>query len=149
MKKRRNIYNPASSEPFKLSRSNVDLFLQCPRCFYLDRKLGISHPSGVPFTLNNAVDLLLKKEFDQYRDSKSVHPYIKDQSLGSDLTVKFGVRPDSMIVLRSVIFSGLSPNFKYRAMTDAVEELGSTASIKNMFIGFQQHLYQQIRVACP
>lgn len=38
-------------------------------------------------------------------------------------------------------------NIKYRAMTDAVAELGSTASIKNMFIGFQQHLYKQVRVA--
>lgn len=38
-------------------------------------------------------------------------------------------------------------NIKYRAMTDAVAELGSTTSIKNMFIGFQQHLYKQIRAA--
>jgi len=36
---------------------------------------------------------------------------------------------------------------KYRGMTDAVAELGSTTSIKNMFIGFQQHLYKQVRVA--
>lgn len=38
-------------------------------------------------------------------------------------------------------------NIKYRAMTDAVTELGSTTSIKDMFIGFQQHLYKQIRIA--
>jgi hypothetical protein len=65
------------SEPFKLSRSKIDMFLQCPRCFYLDRKLGIPQPSGAPFTLNNAVDALLKKEFDIYRQKNEVHPFIK------------------------------------------------------------------------
>jgi hypothetical protein len=50
------------------------LFLQCPLCFYLDRRLGISRPSGAPFTLNNAVDALLKREFDLYRSQGVPHP---------------------------------------------------------------------------
>ncbi len=60
----RGIYAPDSGEPFKLSRSKIDLFLQCPRCFYLDRRQGISRPSGFPFNLNSAVDTLLKKDED-------------------------------------------------------------------------------------
>ena len=75
MAKTKILFNPNSSEPMPLSRAKIDLFLQCPRCFYLDRKLGISKPSGAPYTLNNAVDTLLKKEFDIHRQNKSLHPF--------------------------------------------------------------------------
>jgi hypothetical protein len=73
----RNIFSPNSEEPFKLSRSKLDLFLQCPRCFYLDRRLGVGQPSGPPFTLNNAVDTLLKREFDACRRAGKQHPLMK------------------------------------------------------------------------
>lgn len=73
----RNIYNPASSEPFRLSRSKIDLYLNCPRCFYLDRRLGIAQPPGYPFLLNSAVDELLKKEFDLHRAAGTPHPLMK------------------------------------------------------------------------
>lgn len=69
-----NRYDPASRSPFKLSRSKLDLFLGCPRCFYLDRRLGIGRPAGPPFTLNSAVDRLLKKEFDLHRAARTRHP---------------------------------------------------------------------------
>jgi len=62
---------------FKLSRSKIDLFLECPRCFYLDRKLGVARPRGFPFTLNSAVDHLLKKEFDIHRAKGEAHPLMK------------------------------------------------------------------------
>ena len=54
----------------KLSRSKVESFLNCKRCFFIDRKLGIGQPPGFPFNINSAVDELLKKEFDQYRKSE-------------------------------------------------------------------------------
>jgi len=76
-KRTRNIYDPKSAEPFKLSRSRLERFIECPRCFYLDRRLGIDRPPGFPFTLNVAVDALLKKEFDQYREKGEPHPLIK------------------------------------------------------------------------
>ncbi len=59
---------------WKLSRSKIDLFSDCPRCFYLDNKLGISRPKFPAFTLNVAVDALLKKEFDIHRANKTPHP---------------------------------------------------------------------------
>lgn len=70
----RGLYNPASKEPFKLSRTKIDLFLECARCFYVDRKLGVSRPPGFPFALNSAVDHLLKKEFDIHRAASRAHP---------------------------------------------------------------------------
>lgn len=73
----RNVFVPGSGEQFRLSRSKIDLFLNCPRCFYLDRRLGIAQPPGFPFSLNSAVDELLKKEFDIHRAKGSKHPLFK------------------------------------------------------------------------
>jgi hypothetical protein len=76
-KRSRNLYDPTSSDPFKLSRSKVEMFTQCPRCFYIDRRLGLGRPSMPGFTLNTAVDHLLKKEFDMHRAAKSAHPLME------------------------------------------------------------------------
>jgi len=73
----RGLFDPKSKEPFRLSRSKIDLFFECPRCFYLDRRLGIGRPQGPPFTLNSAVDALLKKEFDIHRAKGEPHPLME------------------------------------------------------------------------
>jgi len=67
---------------WRLSRSKIDLFMECPRCFYLDNKLGTARPPGFPFNLNSAVDALLKKEFDIHRAGSSQHPLM--QAYGID-----------------------------------------------------------------
>ncbi len=77
VKRTRNLYDPHSPSPFKLSRSKIEFFIECPRCFYLDRRLGIGRPEGFPFTLNKAVDALLKKEFDIHRANGNPHPLMK------------------------------------------------------------------------
>ncbi len=66
---------------WKLSRSKLDLFKECPLCFYLDNKLGVSRPRGPSFTLNIAVDELLKKEFDIHRSVKSAHPLMESYGI--------------------------------------------------------------------
>lgn len=73
----RGLYGEDAKTPFKLSRSKIDLFLNCPRCFYFDRKLGIGRPPGFPFALNSAVDHLLKLEFDIHRAKGTKHPLIE------------------------------------------------------------------------
>lgn len=75
--RKRNLYDCNSKELFRLSRSKIDLFINCPRCFYLDRKLGVAQPPGYPFSLNSAVDKLLKKEFDIHRAKNQAHPLMK------------------------------------------------------------------------
>jgi CRISPR/Cas system-associated exonuclease Cas4 (RecB family) len=77
----RNLFDPNATEPFRLSRSKIDLFIQCPRCFYLDVRLGVGRPASFPLTLNNAVDTLLKKEFDIHRAEKTVHPLMKSYGI--------------------------------------------------------------------
>lgn len=77
-------YNPNRSaewnyggEKWKLSRSKIDFFIECPRCFYIDNKLGTKRPSTPAFTLNVAVDTLFKKEFDMYRKDAKPHPIME------------------------------------------------------------------------
>lgn len=72
--RKRGMFDPKSKKPFRLSRSKIDLFLNCRRCFYLDRVMGVGRPPGFPFSLNSAVDALLKKEFDIHRAKGSKHP---------------------------------------------------------------------------
>lgn len=80
-KRSRNLYDPKSKEPFRISRSKVELFINCPRCFYLDRRLGIGQPPGYPFSLNSAVDNLLKTEFDSYREQGNPHPFMVEAGI--------------------------------------------------------------------
>ena len=70
----RGLFGPKPDKPFKVSRSGLELHLECPRCFYLNHRLGIRRPSGPPFTINSLVDRLLKKEFDRHRASGTAHP---------------------------------------------------------------------------
>jgi RecB family exonuclease len=70
-----------SQQRRQLSRSKIDLFVECPRCLYLDVARAIRRPSGPPFTLNNAVDSLLKAEFDRYRAAGEPHPLFEEAGL--------------------------------------------------------------------
>ncbi len=70
----RNLFHVNELKPYKLSRSKIQNFLDCTRCFFLDRKCGTGRPPSYPFTLNNAVDALLKREFNRYREQGKVHP---------------------------------------------------------------------------
>ena len=67
-------YTPGQKTPFDLSRSKIELFIQCKRCFWLDARLKIKRPDGPPFQINKLIDELFKKEFDSYRKNKKPHP---------------------------------------------------------------------------
>jgi CRISPR/Cas system-associated exonuclease Cas4 (RecB family) len=74
-------YKPGQAAPYKISRSKIDLFMQCPRCFWLDVRLGIKRPSSPPFQINKAIDELFKKEFDAHRAAKTRHPLMESYEL--------------------------------------------------------------------
>ncbi|MDO8664622.1 MAG: PD-(D/E)XK nuclease family protein [Candidatus Liptonbacteria bacterium] len=65
----------------KLSRSKIDLFVDCQRCFWLDLKKGIKRPPPFPYTINNAIDYLLKQEFDAFREKGMPHPIMVENSI--------------------------------------------------------------------
>jgi len=70
----RSNYVPGQKIAYKISRSKIELFMQCQRCFWLDARLHISRPNGPPFNINKAIDELFKKEFDSYRAKGQAHP---------------------------------------------------------------------------
>lgn len=67
-------YSPGQAGVYKLSRSKIELFMQCKRCFWLGERLQIKRPSSPPFQINKAIDELFKKEFDSYRSKGEPHP---------------------------------------------------------------------------
>ena len=79
--RKNSMYQRGKNEPFTISRSKFSNFIDCPRCFYLDRVRGLKEPSMPGWALNSAVDELLKKEFDKHREAKTSHPIMKEYNL--------------------------------------------------------------------
>lgn len=59
----------------RISRSKLENLFRCRLCGYLEIRHEIKQPS-IPFTLNMAVDTLLKKDFDVYRETGEVPPVL-------------------------------------------------------------------------
>ena len=72
-------------KPIKLSPSSLNLYLECPCCFWLDKRMGIRRPQPYPYALNAAVDLLLKEEFDSYRKKGEQHPLLLAHNIQAKL----------------------------------------------------------------
>jgi hypothetical protein len=81
MPRHRGVFKPDSIEPYELSRSRIEKFIQCPACFYLIQVKGVKFPSIPGFNINEATDVLLKRDFDQYRGTDSTHPYLISKGL--------------------------------------------------------------------
>ena len=75
----------AIQKPIQLSPSSLNLYLECPFCFWLEKKRGIRRPPPYPYALNSAVDILLKQEFDKYRAKDEVHPLLVENNIPAKL----------------------------------------------------------------
>lgn len=75
------LYRPDHKEPFPFSRSKIALFQECPRCLYLELRLGVRRPDGPGFAINAGVDTLLKREFDRYREAQRAHPVMVKEKI--------------------------------------------------------------------
>ena len=75
---KKKLYTNNSSKPFRLSRTKIDLFFECKRCFFLDQKFGIKRPHGTPLVLSNRIVEDLKKELNICREEKSIHSKVKE-----------------------------------------------------------------------
>ena len=65
----------------KLSPSKLNLFLECPLCFWLSEK-GIHRPSGPFPSLPGGMDRKLKIYFDKYRKEGKLPPELKGKVEG-------------------------------------------------------------------
>lgn len=130
-RKTRNLFDPENDEPFKVSRSKIDLFLNCPLCFYLDCRLGVGRPPGFPFALNSAVDALLKKEFDIHRSKGRPHPLM--QAYGLKDVIPFG--HEDLDFWRSN-FKGIRHQYKKENLiiTGAIDDIWIDTRSKELII---------------
>lgn len=65
----------------KLSPSALNLFLECPRCFWLRFNKDINRPEGASSTLPRGMDYTLKNHYDNYR-KEGLPPELKGQVPG-------------------------------------------------------------------
>ncbi len=71
--------------PVTLSRSQLNTFTECPRCFWLINRFGVKQPKGYPLALNIAMDQLLKAEFDKFRAAGKPHPILVEHKVDAKL----------------------------------------------------------------
>jgi len=72
-----------------LSPSTLNLYLACPRCFWLEKNKGARRPRGIFPSLPGGMDLVIKAYFDRYRLKGELPKEIKGEVKGklfSDLT---------------------------------------------------------------
>jgi hypothetical protein len=72
----KRIFDATLEKECSLSRSKIELFVNCTRCFYMDVRLGLSRPKSYPLSINIEIDRRLKEEFDVYRQRGEPHPYM-------------------------------------------------------------------------
>lgn len=66
----------------KLSPSTLNLFADCPRCFWLSLKKGLKRPHGPFPSLPSGMDSVIKKYFDTYRGKQAMPPILKNKIKG-------------------------------------------------------------------
>jgi len=69
-------------EFIKLTPSIISLFLECPRCFYLEMKKKIHRPEGIFPSLTRGMDSVIKSYYDSYRKQGKLPPEIDGKVLG-------------------------------------------------------------------
>jgi hypothetical protein len=72
--KKRNIFTLDLTKPFRISRSQIEAYVQCPHCFWMNHRRGIRRPSMPGHPINSLIDRLLKAEFDAHRVAGTPHP---------------------------------------------------------------------------
>lgn len=70
----------------KLSPSSLDIFLDCPRCFWLEKNRAVKRPRGIFPSLPGGMDTVIKEYFDGYRLKNELPPEIKGKVIGELFT---------------------------------------------------------------
>ena len=66
----------------KLSPTSLNLFKECPRCFWLEKNKGIKRPRGIFPSLPGGMDLVIKDYFDKYRMIDKLPPEVDGKVSG-------------------------------------------------------------------
>ena len=63
----------------KLSPSALNVFLDCPKCFWLDRVKKVTRPRGIFPSLPGGMDRVIKVHFDHFRAKGTLPPELNGQ----------------------------------------------------------------------
>jgi len=69
------------NKTYFLSPSTLNLFKDCPRCFWLQFNRDIKRPSGIFPSLPSGVDRILKKHFDSFVSKKNLPPELEKSEI--------------------------------------------------------------------
>lgn len=67
---------------YKLSSSKLNLFRDCPRCFWLAMKKNVTRPNGPMSSLPIKLDSIIKHYFDKYRMLNELPPILDGKVKG-------------------------------------------------------------------
>ena len=129
-KRHRGAYKPKLDDiPFELSRSAVEKYVQCNKCFWMEKVAGVKPPSIPAFLLNTNTDTLLKKDFDQYR-GKEPHPIMVKAGLEhlmpEILTIAILINPGAYVFISLIAWRSRyihRQNNKHNAKDDKTYEI--------------------------
>lgn len=96
-----------NNNQIKLSPSTLNLFRECPRCFWLRMREKKYRPQGPFPSLPNGIDLLLKNYFDYYRNKIDLPPAIDNLGFNGKIV------PDQELVDRWREGEGLKVKSQY------------------------------------
>jgi len=128
----KNIYKSNQTNDFKISRSKFSDFLSCPRCFYMDRILGLSEPGMPAWSLNSATDELLKREFDICREKQIPHRLF--ERFGLEHVVPF--QHEEMDAWRDALRRGIIQKFEDTniILTGGVDDIWLDTKTKELIV---------------
>ena len=66
----------------RLSKSALEKFRACPRCFYLEKRHALKQPDGIRAGVPMGIDRVLKGHYDAHRAAKTVPPELAGQIPG-------------------------------------------------------------------
>ena len=70
---------------YKLSSSSLNLFKECPRCFWLRFNKKITRPAGIFPSLPSGMDAILKNHFDAFREKGLLPPELVQEHIKEKL----------------------------------------------------------------
>lgn len=69
-------------EKLRLSKSSIEKFRSCPRCFWLKQKQGLDQPDGIRAGVPMGIDRVLKGHYDDHRAAGTVPPELQGKIPG-------------------------------------------------------------------
>ncbi|MCM8796472.1 MAG: PD-(D/E)XK nuclease family protein [Candidatus Omnitrophica bacterium] len=76
---------------FKISPSSLNLFVECPRCFWLYLNREIKRPGAPVASITSGIDRAIKEYLNEFRAKNELPPFLKDKLPGK-LMVNFPKR---------------------------------------------------------